>query len=111
MGKILDIILIIVNGIYFAVLNTRLYTDRAMLPDGIEREWHLSPVDRMERAGNTTLLYIWIIFAVVSIVSGILLLIGIKNSTVKTVRLISTVISTVLFIAVLIIAGNIHLRY
>ncbi len=111
MGKILDIIFIIVNGVYYAVINTKLFTDRAMMPDGIERVWHISPVDRMERAGETTLLHIWIIFAVVSVATGILLLFGVKNSTVKTVRLISTVVSTVLFIAVLVIAGNIHLKY
>ncbi len=108
---IISIISIAVNLICFIILNIKLYTDRAMMPDGEEQEWSRSPIDRLDMADKQFLLYLFIISAVVSLVSSLLVIFGIKHKIVNTVRLISTILSTVIFIIILITANGIHPKY
>ncbi len=108
---ILSIISILVNVLYFVVLNLKLYTDRAVLGDGIAREWQKSPIDRLYAADKNVLLYVQILLAAVSIITGILVIAGVKNNIVKIVQLSSTISSTVMFIVILSIAGSTHPRY
>ena len=80
---LLNILSIIVNVIYFIVLRTELYTDRAMLPDGNMREWQHSPIDRLYAADKPGLLYLQLLFAVVSVITGVLILFGVRNDIVR----------------------------
>ncbi|MBR0461835.1 MAG: hypothetical protein IJJ00_03860 [Erysipelotrichaceae bacterium] len=108
---LLNIISIIINFIYYVVLNAKLYTDRAVLPDGEMHHWQRSPIDRLYAADMPVLLYLQLAFIVISIVSALLLLFSVKNSTIKTVSLISTAASTVMFIIIMIFSAGIHVHY
>ncbi len=72
------IIPIIVNIVYFIVLRTDLYTDRAAMADGSMREWHRSPVDSLYTADKPALLYLQLIFAAVSVITSALVLFGVS---------------------------------
>ncbi|MBO4819524.1 MAG: hypothetical protein J5528_05225 [Firmicutes bacterium] len=108
---LLSIISIIANIAYTAVLNIAFYTDRAMMPDGHYREWHRSPVSRLSAADESWLYHLQIILVAISIVSSVLVLIGVKNRTVRIVQTVSLIASTVMFVIIMIVTNNIHVHY
>ena len=97
--------------VYFVVLNLAIYTDRAVMPAGNIREWHRSPIDRLNIADQSFMLYLQIAVAAVSIITSILLLFGVRSQTVKTIQLISTIGSTVIFIFILILTSTANAHY
>ena len=108
---LLNIISIVANIIYMAVLNIPFYTDRAMMPDGHYREWHRSPVSRLYISGQEWLYYIQIALVIISIAASILMMLGVRNRVVKTVRTVAIIASTLMFVVLLIVTGNIHAKY
>ena len=108
---LLAIISIVVNIAYFVVLNIELYTDRAIMPTGEVREWHRSPVTRLNISDQSFLLYLQIALAAVSVITSVLLLFGVRSSIIKTIQLISTIGSTVMFIIIMIVTANSHAHY
>lgn len=111
MKKILSIVSIMINAVYLAVLNMDLYTDRAMMPDGKRREWQRSPIDRLYMADRPGLLYLQLFLMAVSVLTGLLILFGVKKGIVKKVWIVSTAASTVMFIILMIVTGNTHAQY
>ena len=108
---LMSIISIIANVLYMVVLNLTLYTDRAPMPNGETREWHRSPVSRLNISDQGWLYSLQIVLAAISIISSILVMVGVKASIVKTVQLVSTIASTVLFIIIMIVTSNTHVNY
>ena len=105
---------ILLNIIYGVVLNLNLYTDRAAMPNGEVRTWQRSPVSRLFLNDQPWLLYREISFGAVSIITSVLLLIGgkaQKSSVLKTVQIVSTAASTVMFIVIMIATANSNARY
>ncbi len=112
MQKLFYIISMIVNGVYLFVLNKDLYVDRYHLPDGEMGEHHRSPIDSLYTANNPALLHLQLFLMLISAVSSILLLIGVKNSIVRVIQIVSTIASTVVFVIILIYTGNsVHPKY
>ena len=107
----MNILSIIVNIAYFAVLNAELYTDTAVMPAGTIREWHRSPVTRLYLSDQQYLFYVWMAFAAVSIITSILLLLKVRSSVIKTIWLISTSGSTVLFVMIMIVTAGSNAHY
>ena len=105
------IISVIANIAYFALLNTAIYTDRSVMPDGGVREWHRSPVDRLNISGMPFLLYLQIIFSAVSVIAGILSIFGVRTAVIRKVQLLSAIASTVMFIIIMIVTANSNARY
>jgi len=108
---LVNILSIILNIAYYVVLNTSIYTDKAMMSNGEVREWHRSPVDRLNMADNTFLYYLEIALAIVSIITSILLLFGVSNNIVKKIQLITTIGSTVVFIIIMFVTANVNVKY
>ena len=107
----MSILSIIVNIAYFVILNTALYTDRAKMPTGEIREWHRSPVARLNISDRSFLFALQIVFAAVSIIAGVLLLLGVRKSIIKTIQWVSTIGSTVMFVLIMILTADSHVRY
>ena len=105
------IVSILVNVIYCVVLNLELYTDRAVMPGGQIREWRRSPLGRLGVSGQPWLAVLQIVLTAVSIVTSGLVLFGVKSRTVKTLQLISTIASTLMFILIMIVTANTHAKY
>ena len=105
------LISMIANILFCILLNVSFYTDRAPMPDGSFRQWRRSPADRLSLSGQSALLYLQFALAAVSVVTGILALCGVKSSTVRTVQLIASAASAVLFVVILIVTGNSHAKY
>ena len=99
---LMSILSIIANIAYFVVLNMNIYTDRAMMPTGEIREWHRSPIARLNIADQSVLFYLQMILAAVSIVTSVLFLFGVRDRIVRTIQLISVIGSTIVFIIILI---------
>ncbi|MBR2548709.1 MAG: hypothetical protein K6E72_04210 [Saccharofermentans sp.] len=108
---VLSIISIIVNVLIFVVMNLNLYTDRAVMSDGLEREWQRSPLESLNTADKTWLFYIQIIVSAISIITSILLLAGVKNNVVKTIQMISTAASVIVFVIIMVVATTTHPKY
>ena len=108
--RILSILSVIANIMYFVVLRMELYTRTATFPSG-QRTYHYSPLDMLYHAGNTGLKDFQFVFSVISVILVTLLIVGIKNRYVKIAWIISTAASTILFIAILVYAGSVHLTY
>ena len=108
---LMTILSIIVNIAYPVVLNIDFYTDRAKMPTGEIREWHRSPVARLNLSGQSFLFYLEIVLAVVSIIASVLLLLGVRKSIIKTIQLVSTIGSTVMFVIIMIVTANSNVRY
>lgn len=108
---VLGIVSIVANVLFFVVLNLNLYTDHATFPDGTSRQWERSPIDRLEVADIRWLLYLQIFLAAVSIISAILVIVGINNKVVKIIQLVSMIASAVAFIIIMIVSGSIHPAY
>ncbi|MCR5251869.1 MAG: hypothetical protein K6E50_14815 [Lachnospiraceae bacterium] len=107
----LSIISIVINTLFFIIMNIDLYTDRFTLPDEGLRVWKSSPIDRLDVAGNRFPLYLFLFFGIISIVSSVLFLFGLKHNAVKTIRLISTIASALMFIIVMIYSATVHPNY
>ena len=105
------LISIIVSIVYYAVLNVDLYTDRARMPNGEVSVRQQSPIDRLYAADLSALLYLQLVFAAVSVITGILTLFGVRTRVVRPVQQISTIASTVMFVVILIITGSTHPNY
>ena len=103
---LMNVLFIIANIAFFIVLNMEFYTDRAVMPTGEVREWHRSPIDRLNIADQSLLLYLQIILAAVSIITGVLLMFGIHSDIVKKIQLITTIGSAVLFIVIMIVTSK-----
>ncbi len=108
---LITILSIIVNIAYFVVLNINIYTDRAMMPTGEIREWHRSPIARLNIADQSFLIYLQIVFAAVSIITSVLFLFGVRNNIIKIIQLVSTIGSTIVFIIIMIVTSNLHAKY
>ena len=108
---LMTILSIIANIAYFVVLNMNIYTDRAMMPTGEVREWHRSPIARLNIAGQSFLLYLQIVLAAVSIITSVLFLLKIRTSMIRTIQLVSTIGSTIVFIIIMIATSDSHAKY
>ena len=108
---LMTILTIIVNILYFVILNLNIYTDRAMMPNGEVREWHRSPITRLNIADQSFLIYLQIILAAVSMITSILFLFGVRSSTIRTIQLVSTIGSTIVFIIIMIVTSDLHVNY
>ena len=106
---ILYVISIIVNPIYFFILQMELYTDYGRLPDGEMLVNRRSPIESLYHADMSGLFTLELFFMAVSVVSSILMLFGVKNRIAKIVQIVSTVASTVNFIIILAVSGSVHL--
>lgn len=108
---LMNILSIIANIVFFVVLNMNIYTDRAMMPNGEVREWQRSPITRLNMADQPFLIYLQIIFTAVSIITSALVLFGVSSKTIKTVQLVSTIGSAVVFIIIMIVTSDSHAKY
>jgi hypothetical protein len=108
---LMSILFIIINIAYFVVLNINIYTDRAMMQTGEIREWHRSPIARLNIADQSFLIYLQIVFAAVSIITSVLFLFGVRNNIIKIIQLVSTIGSTIVFIIIMIVTSNLHAKY
>ena len=108
---LITILSIILNIAYFVVLNIIIYTDRAMMQTGEIREWHRSPIARLNIADQSFLIYLQIVFAAVSIITSVLFLFGVRNNIIKIIQLVSTIGSTIMFIIIMIVTSNLHAKY
>ena len=108
---LMAILSIIVNIAYFVVLNMNIYTDRAMMPTGEVREWHRSPIARLNIADQSFLIYLQVVLAAVSIISSVLFLLGVRSSIIRTIQLVSIIGSTIVFIIIMIVTSNSHAKY
>ena len=108
---LITILSIIVNILFFVVLNLNIYTDRAMMPTGEVREWHRSPIARLNIADQSFLISLQIVFAAVSIITSVLFLFGVRNSIIRTIQLVSAIGSTIIFIIIMIVTANSHAKY
>ena len=108
---LMSILFIIINIAYFVVLNINIYTDRAMMQTGEIREWHRSPIARLNIADQSFLIYLQIVFAAVSIITSVLFLFGVRNNIIRIIQLVSTIGSTIVFIIIMIVTSNLHAKY
>ncbi len=108
---LMTILSILANISYFVVLNMNLYTDRAIMPTGEVREWHRSPITRLNLAGQSFLIYLQMVLAAVSMLTSILFLFGVRSKTLRTIQLVSVIGSTIVFILIMIVTSNSHVNY
>ena len=108
---LMNVLSIIANAAFLIILNMEFYTDRAVMPSGEVREWHRSPIDRLNIADQSLFLYLQIILAAVSIIADVLLVFGIHSDIVKKIQLITTIGSAVLFIIIMIVTSNTYVKY
>ena len=108
---LMTILSIIINIAYFIVLNMDIYTDRAMMPTGEIREWHRSPIARLNIADQSFLFYLQMILAAVSIITSVLFLFGVRDRIIRTVQLVSVIGSTIVFIIIMIVTSDSHANY
>lgn len=108
---LLGIVSVILNSVYCYVMNLDMYTDRAPMPDGRVREWHRSPVARLNISGNSALFYLYLFFAAVSVITSVLILCGVGGKAVSAVRLAALAASTAMFILILIVTANTFVNY
>ena len=107
----MKILSIIVNIAYLVILNIAFYTDRVKMPTGGIREWHRSPVTRLNLSGQSFLFYLQIALVAVSIITSVLLLFGVRHNIIRIIQLVSTIGSTVVFIIIMIVTSNLHAHY
>ena len=108
---LMSILSIIANIAYFVVLNMNIYTDRATMPTGEIREWHRSPIARLNIADQSVLFYLQMILAAVSIITSVLFLFGVRGRMIRTIQLVSVIGSTIIFIIIMIVTSNSHAKY
>ena len=108
---LITILSIILNIAYFVVLNLNIYTDRAMMPTGEIREWHRSPVTRLNIADQSFLIYLQIVFGAVSIITSVLFLFRVRKRMIRTIQLVSVIGSTIMFVIIMIVTSDFHANY
>ncbi len=108
---LISILSIIANISYFIVLNLSIYTDRAMMPTGEVREWRRSPIARLNIADRSFLIYLQIVLAAVGIITSLLILFGVRSSTIRTIQPVSAIGSTIVFIIIMILTSDSHANY
>lgn len=108
---LMSILSIIANIAYFVVLNMNIYTDRATMPTGEIREWHRSPIARLNIADQSFLFYLQMILVAVSIITSVLFLFGVRGRMIRTIQLVSVIGSTIVFIIIMIVTSNSHAKY
>ena len=108
---LMTLLSIIGNIAFFIVLKMEIYTDRAMMPNGKVREWHRSPITRLHISGQSFLIYLQIVLAAVSMISSVLFLFGVRSSVIRTIQLVSTIGSAIVFIIILIVTSDSHVNY
>lgn len=108
---IINIISIILNIVFFVIINQNLFTDHSVMIDGTQREWQRSPLDRLYAADKAWLFYLQIIVSAISIITNILVIVGVKNSVVKTIQAITTAASVIVFIVIMAVALTTHPKY
>ena len=111
MRMLMNIVPIVLNAVFFIVLNTEFYTNKAMMPNGQYREWHRSPVNRLYIADQSFLYYLQIVLAAVSVITAILLLFGVRSDIIKKIRLIATIGSVLVFVIIMVVTSNTHVKY
>ena len=107
----LNLIPVILNILYCIILHIPFYTDRIILPGGMTQTYKQSPADRLYTADMPYLLYLQYLFILIGLITSLLILFGMKQNALKTVRLISTVLSAVLFTVILFLASMNHPKY
>ncbi len=107
----MSILSIIADILYIVVLNIPLYTDRAVMPGGDARVWRLSPLQRLQGGDLSFLFYLELLCIAVSIAAAVLMRIKTGSAVLKKVWAVSSVISLLLFVTIMIITANIHLKY
>lgn len=108
---LLSILSLVLQIVFFAILNTDLYTDRARMPDGRVRVWHRSPISRLHISDQTGFLYLYLFLAAVCILTGILILFGVKQRAVRTIRLAALIGSAAVFILIMILTSDAFVSY
>ena len=108
---LMSILSIIVNIAYFVILNLNIYTERTMMPTGEVREWHRSPITRLNIADQSFLLYLQIVLAALSVITSVMLLFGVRKRIIRTIQLISVIGSTIVFIIIMIVTSDSHANY
>ena len=108
---LMSIVSIIANAAYIMILNLPLYTDRAHMPDGRIREWRRSPVTRLAIGDQRWLYSLQLILTAVSVISSVAVIAGVKSGTVRWIQIICLIISTAMFVIVMIVTNNIHAKY
>ena len=108
---LMSILSIIANIAYFVVLNMNIYTDWATMPTGEVREWHRSPIARLNIADQSFLFYLQIVLTAVSIITSVLFLFGVRGRMIRTIQLVSIIGSTIVFIIIMIVTSNSHAKY
>lgn len=108
---IISFISFISSAVFWFVLNCQIYTDRAMMPNGQIREWHRSPISRLNIADQTWLVYLQLAAIAVSVISSTAILAGLKNSTVRIIQIVSAGLSVAVFIIIMIVTANTHAKY
>jgi len=108
---LMTVLSIILNILYFVVLNINIYTDRAMMPTGEVRVWHRSPIARLSISGQSFLIYLQIVLAAVSIITSVLFLFGVRSSRIRTIQLASAIASAIVFIIIMIVTSDLHAHY
>ena len=108
---ILSILSIVANIVFMVMLKLELFTDRATLPDGETRTYTWSAFDRLSAADKNWLGYLQIALVAISVISSILVLVGIKNNVVKIIQLVSMICSAVMFAVIMIVSVNTHPAY
>ncbi len=108
---LLSIISLAVNIVYYLIMNLQIYTDRGMMANGQVREWKRSRISRLNMSGRTWLLYTQLFFAVIAIVTSLLIIFGVKSMIIRKVQLISMIASTVMFVVIMFVSGNTFVNY
>lgn len=103
----LNILSIIANIVYFAVLNLKIFTVKYMTPDG-QVQMRVSPAERL---GVPGLYVLHLICSVLSIAASVLSMAGARSSTVRAVQIAALIASTVTFIVVLVVSAGTNLKY
>ena len=106
---LMTILSIIANIAFFVVLNLDIYTDRARMPNGAVREWHRSPITRLNISGQSFLIYLQIVLAAVCMITGVLF--GVRSSIVRRIQLVSAIGSAIVFVIIMIVTANSHANY
>lgn len=103
----LNILSIIADIVYFAVLNLKIFTVKYMTPDG-QVQMRVSPAQKL---GVPGLYVLHLICSVLNIAASVLAMTGARSSTVRTVQIASLIASTVTFIVVLAVSAGTNLKY
>ena len=104
--------MVIVNAVFYIILNIDLYTDTFHLPDGKVGSHQRSPISSLYTADKPWLLYLQVLMMIVSAVTALLLIFGVKNKTVKIAQIVATAGSILMFIIIMVYTSKaVHPHY